>query len=200
MDSKLAIKQLMDIEKMANGREIRLAAEWDEPWKILIAIILSAQNRDSRTIAVCEELFKKYPTPSKLGSARLSSIEKIIKSINYYKTKARNIKASAKIISDEGIGNSVDEIIRLPGVGRKTANVYLSEIGKDAVGVDTHVKRISFKLGWTKNKKPDKIEKDLMDLFPRKYWSKINEALVKFGQEFGRSKNKENAILTKLIN
>ena len=201
MDSRIAIKQLKKLEDMTLGLNIRLAAEWEDPWKVLIATILSAQNRDTRTIYICENyLFKKYPTPEKLGRARLDSIEKIIRSINYYKTKARHIKETAKIISKEGIPNKVEDLIKLPGVGRKTANVYLVHVKRAAaIGVDTHVGRISRKLYWTKEKDPHKVEKDLMKLFPNKYWNSINYILVRFGQTFGRSSRKEDEVLKELF-
>jgi endonuclease-3 len=200
MDSSLAIKQLKAIAKFTKGKNIRLAAEWEEPWKVLVATILSAQNRDTRTIDICENfLFKRYNTPAKLGKAPLKSIEKIIHSINYYKTKARHIKETAKIISNEGIGRSVEELIRLPGVGRKTANVYLVHVHKEAaIGVDTHVGRVSRKLGWTTNTNPHKVEKDLEKLFPKKYWNSINYIVVRFGQTIGRSREREDEVLERL--
>lgn len=204
MDSKKAIKQLSYIKKLIEKsiENPRLAAEgWDEDWKVLIAIILSAQNRDTKTIDICEnKLFKKYDSPKKLGTAKISDIEKIIRPINYYRTKARHIKATATIISKEGIGNCVEDLIRLPGVGRKTANVYLVQVHKAAaIGVDVHVGRISRKLGWTKNTNPNKIEKDLEKLFPKNYWNSINYILVRFGQTIGRNRKREDEALAKLI-
>ena len=199
MNSKLAVKQLKVLGKLTEGKEIRLAAEWDEPWQVLIATILSAQTRDVKTIEICDVLFRKYSSVEKLARARLSSIEKIIGSINYYKTKARHIKESARIVAKEGIGESVDELMRLPGVGRKVANVYLVQVhDAAAIGVDTHVARISFKLGWTGSKNPVVIEKDLEKLFPEKYWNSINYIVVRFGQTFGRSKRVEDGILKDL--
>ncbi len=207
MNSKLAMRQLKALGKLTEGRDIRLAAEWDEPWQVLIATILSAQTRDVRTIKICDVLFRKYDSIEKLGLARLSSIERIIRSINYYKTKARHIRETAKIVSRGGrgsvvggrIGESVEELMRGPGVGRKVANVYLVQVhGAAAIGVDTHVARISQKLGWSKNKDPHKIEKDLMELFPRKYWNSINYIVVRFGQTFGRSGKVEDGILKDL--
>jgi|TARA_B100001964_G_scaffold237178_1_gene300194 endonuclease-3 len=207
MDSKLAMRQLKALGKLTEGRDIRLAAEWDEPWQVLIATILSAQTRDVRTIKICDVLFRKYDSIEKLARARLSSIEKVIRSINYYKTKARHIRETAKIVSRGGrgsvvggrIGESVEELMRLPGVGRKVANVYLVQVhNAAAIGVDTHVARISQKLGWSKNKDPHKIEKDLMELFPRKYWNSINYIVVRFGQTFGRSGKVEDGILKDL--
>jgi len=199
MDSKKAIKQLKALGKLTKGKKIRLAAEWKKPWHVLIATILSAQSRDSRTIVICDELFKKFKTPATLGAARVSSIEKIIRSINYYKTKARHIKESAKIIARDGLGKSVEDLVKLPGVGRKTANVYLAVVHKKAaIGVDVHVARISGKLGWTTEKNREKIEKDLMKLFPKRYWREINYALVRFGQTYGRSRKKEDDLLVEI--
>jgi len=200
MNTKLAIKQLKKLDRLA-PQEMRLAAEWDEDWKVLISTILSAQTKDETTIAVCEILFDKYSSAKKLGAARLSSIEKFIRRINYYKTKARNIKESARMISRDGIPEDLDGLLKLPGVGRKVGNVYLAEARRaDTIGVDTHVARISFKLGWTKNKNPHKVEKDLEKLFPKKYWRSINYILVRFGRSLGRSRKGEDEVLGKLIN
>ena len=92
------------------------------------------------------------------------------------------------------IPESIEKLIELPGVGRKTANVFLAEIGKDTIGVDTHVSHISQKLGWTKHQKPAQIEKDLESLFPKKYWSKINETLVRFGKTYTSRKEKDELL------
>jgi endonuclease-3 len=206
MNSKLAIRQLKALGKLTEGEDVRLAAEWDEPWQVLIATILSAQTRDVKTIEICDVLFGKYSSVEKLARARLSSIEKIIRSINYYKTKARHIRETAKIVSRGGrssvvggrIGNTVEELMRLPGVGRKVANVYLVQVhGAAAIGVDTHVARISQKLGWSKSKSPHKIERDLEALFPSKYWNSINYIVVRFGQSV-RSRKREDEILSGL--
>lgn len=203
MNSKKVVLQLKAIERLVGefGESSRLAAEgWDENWKTLIAIILSAQTRDIKTVAVCEDLFKKYLSVESLASASLGEIERGIKSINYYKTKARNVKGCCKKIIEDGfIGDSVEELIRLPGVGRKTANVYLVAVrGAAAIGVDTHVGRISRKMGWTKEKEPHKVEKDLEKLFPREYWNSINWILVRFGQSVGRSRKREDEVLGKI--
>ena len=200
MNSKKAVKQLVAIQKLTGDINLRLAAEWKSKYKILISTILSAQTRDETTIAVCEVLFKRYPSMIKLSRARIGSVEKIIRRVNYHKTKARNIIATAKILAGKKIPETTDELLILPGVGRKVANVYLATAHKmDVIGVDTHVKRIAFKLNWTKNKNPDKIEKDLMMLFPKKYWIKINNSLVRFGRTIGRSRKREDEVLQKLI-
>ena len=201
MDSEIAVRQLKEIKKLVRGDETRLAAEWADKWKVSISTILSAQTRDEVTIPVCEKLFEKYPSMIKLSKARVGSVEKIIRRINYHKTKARNIIATAKMVGGKRIPTSVDELLEFPGVGRKVANVYLAEAeAADTIGVDTHVARISFKLGWSESKNPHVIEKDLGKLFPKKYWGQINDALVRFGKSYGRSRRKEDEILAKLIN
>jgi len=197
ISSRKAIKQLNELSKLApNG--MRLAVEWKKDWQVLISTILSAQTRDETTIRVCEVLFKKFDSPKKLGKASLKTIEKIIHSVNYHKTKARNIRETAKIISKKGIPDSMDRLILLNGVGRKTANVFLAKYHKKAtIGVDTHVARLSFKLGWTKNKDQYKIERDLKILFPKKYWGRINYTLVRFGRSIGKNRKEEDKILNK---
>ncbi|MDP2947100.1 MAG: endonuclease III [Nanoarchaeota archaeon] len=197
MDSKIAVKQLQTLKKYTPDGSMRLAAEWNEKWKILIATILSAQTRDETTIQVGEILFKKYPTLDKFRKAKLNNIEKIIRPINYYKTKAKNILATAKLIYRNGIPENCDELLEFPGVGRKVANVYLAEAFKaDAIGVDTHLSFVSQYLEWSKNKNPHKIEKDLESLFPKKYWNSINYIVVRFGRSYNRQKQSE--ILDKL--
>lgn len=199
MEKKEAIRELKKIKKLIKGINLRLAAQWPEKWQILISTILSAQTKDEVTIEVCEILFKKYPSPEKLSKAKLETIQKLIRRINYYKTKSKNIIESAKRISKEGIPENVEDLLKFPGVGRKVANVYLCEAHKsDVIGVDTHVARISQKLGWSNNSNPHKIEKDLERLFPKKYYREINETLVTFGRTFSRSKKQEDEILEKI--
>ena len=202
MNSQIAIKQLKLLEKFTPNKKLQLAAEWDEDWKILIATILSAQTRDEKTIEICEILFEKYPTLEKFKRARIKSIEKIIRPINYYKTKSKHILLTAKLIHKNKIPEKLDELLKLPGVGRKVGNVYLAEARKSAaIGVDTHVARISQKLNWTKNTNPHKIEKDLENLFPKKYWRKINYIVVRFGRSYWSNKKKreEDEILMRII-
>jgi endonuclease III len=204
MNSKIAIKQLSALKKLISqhSEKPRLAAEgWHEDWQTLIAIILSAQTRDTKTIEVCNKLFKKYNTPKKLGNASQKEIEEEIHSINYHKTKAKHIIETAKILSEIKMPETLEELIKLPGVGRKTANVFLVEArNAPAIGVDTHVSRIAIKLNWTNKKFADKlgIEKDLEELFPKKYWNSINYILVTFGQTYGRSQKQEDEIFKEI--
>jgi len=195
MNPEKAIKQLKELKKLISVHEEkpRLAAEgWNQEWQTLIAIMLSAQTRDTKTIEVSNELFKKYKTPERLGKANIKEIENQIHSINYYKTKAKHIKETAQILSKIKMPETIEELIKLPGVGRKTANVFLVEArNAPAIGVDTHLSFVSQYLKWSKNKNPYKIELDLQKLFPKSYWNKINYIVVSFGQLYNRKKQKE---------
>ena len=196
MDQKIAVKQLKEIKRVS--RNIQLAGEkWPSKFQTLISIILSARTRDETTIKICNYLFKKYKTAQELSKANLKEIEKIIKPINFYKNKAKNILNCAKFLIVEHNSNvpmKFEDLITLPGVGRKTANVFLSEYGQDKIGVDTHVAYISKKMQWTKNIKPEKIEKDLENLFPKEYWRILNRIMVKFGKTY-TSKNKKDILI-----
>lgn len=196
---KKEIKQLRAIKKKLTN--MRLAAEdWKSDYEILFATILSARTRDETTIPIAEKLFKKYPSAKKLASAKKSEVEKIIRPINFHKNKTKNIiNCAKKVVSEHNgkIPRNFEKLLELPGVGRKTANVFLSEVGDDAIGVDTHISYISQKLKWTKNKSPHKIEEDLKKLFPKRHWSSLNPILVKFGKTY-TSRNQKNKILTEI--
>ncbi len=200
MKTQKAIKQLKALKKLTANNNLRLAAEWNKNWQVLISTILSAQTKDELTIDISNKLYKKYKTSKALSLASLSDIKKIIRPINYHKTKARHIKETAKRISGRKIPSTLNELLTLPGVGRKVGNVYLAEAHNlNCIGVDTHVGRISRKLGWTKNTNPHKVEKDLEKLFPKRYWRSINYILVRFGRLHGRSRKKEDIILKEII-
>lgn len=196
MEIKIALKQLKFLEKKGGG--MRLAADkWPNKFQTLVSIILSARTRDEVTIVICEKLFKKYGTIKKLSQARIPQIEKIIKPVNFYKNKSKNILNCAKMLVKEyksKIPENIDELVKLPGVGRKTANVFLAEYGQDSIGVDTHVNYISNKLGWVSSKKPEKVEQDLEKLFPKRYWKKLNSTLVRFGKEYTSRKKKDTLL------
>jgi len=199
MNSKKVLKQLSALDKKSS--KMRLAAqEWDSDWKTLVAIMMSAQSRDELTIQIASGLFEKYPSLESLANAKYSDVLKCLQSLNYNRTKAKHIIQTSKMLLSEYGGkvpHSVEELIKLPGVGKKTANVFLSEYGHAAIGVDTHVSYISQKLGWTKNKNPEKIESDLLLLFPKSHWSKVNEILVRFGKTF-TSKREKDKILSEV--
>ncbi|HRZ85547.1 MAG TPA: endonuclease III [Candidatus Paceibacterota bacterium] len=194
-----AIKQLAEIKKL--GGNMRLAADgWDEEWKTLIATLMSARTTDKKTIPIAEELFKKFNNLNKLSKANVKDIENIIRSVNFYKTKSKNILNLSKILVkeyDKKVPHDFNKLIELPGVGRKTANVFLAVYGHDKIGVDTHVEYISRKIGWTKGKNQEQIETDLQKLFPQKKWRDINWILVSFGQTY-KSRKQQDEIIDKL--
>lgn len=178
------LQQLKAIEKFTDS-EMLMAADFKLPWQCLISTIMSARTRDEVTIQVSHKLYKKYPTIKKLAKASLTDIKKIIKPVNFYKTKAKHIKETAKILTiRKSIPHDFDYLTSLPGVGRKTANVFLAVQNKPAIGVDTHVQYLSKVLGWTKHTKPHQVEEDLKKLFPKKYWISINYILVRFGRTY----------------
>ena len=193
-----ALKQLKVLEK--KGESLRLAAEWDKPWQSLISTILSARSRDTKTIEVSDVLYRKYRSVSSLAKAKLNDVERIVKPVNFYKNKSKNIITCAKQIVSEHNGKvpkDFDKLVKLRGVGRKTANVFLAHQGGASIGVDTHLSYVSRKLGWSKNVKPEKIEEDLKRIFPKRRWKDLNYIVVRFGQTY-RSKRKKDALLTEI--
>ena len=196
MNQKTAIKQLKELEK--NGRIMRLAAEsWKDDYQTLFSTILSARTRDEVTIPTAERLFRKYSSPNKLANAKLKDVKSLIKPINFYKNKSKNIINCARYLVKNYNGrvpHDFDKLVELPGVGRKTANVFLAEHGKHALPVDTHVFYISRKLGWAKNNNPHKVEEELKKLFPKKYWNRINTILVRFGKTHTSRKQKDKIL------
>ncbi|PIN88599.1 endonuclease III [Candidatus Pacearchaeota archaeon CG10_big_fil_rev_8_21_14_0_10_35_13] len=196
VSQKTAIKQLKALEKKANM--IRLAADgWVDDWQTLIATLMSARTTDKKTIPTAELLFKKYPSLKSLNSSSVEQIASIIRQVNFHKTKAKHIKMLANILVNDYnsiIPHDFNELIKLPGVGRKTANVFLAEQGHSTIGVDTHLSYCAQRLGWTKNKDPTKIEYDLMNLFPRRLWRKLNWIVVRFGQTYTNKRIKDEIL------
>jgi endonuclease-3 len=145
-------------------------------------------------------LYKRYDSINKLARARYVDVAKVIRGVNYYKTKAKHIISCAKMIVKNYKGkipHDFAKLVELPGVGRKTANVFLAEKGHAAIGVDTHLLYCAQRLGWSKNKSPNKVEEDLKKIFPKSYWGRINYIVVRFGQSY-RSKREKNALLDKI--
>lgn len=200
MGGKRVLRQLKGLRKL--GKNLRLAAEWNSPWKSLISTILSARTRDDKTIEVSNALYKKYGNLRKLSNADLGDVKKIIRGVNFYKNKSKNIIECAKQIMKDYNGKiprDFDKLIELPGVGRKTANVFLAHQGGAHIGVDTHVGYISKYLGWTKHEKQEDVERDLEKLFPKSKWREINYVLVRFGQTY-RSRKEKNKLLDEIKN
>jgi len=199
MDEKTALSQMKRMTSLSKkSDEMRLAAEsWGSDYEILISTIMSARTRDEVTIPTAEKLFQEYPSPESLAKAKIEDVEKAIKPVNFYRNKAKNIVNCAKALISEFDGkvpHDIDLLVTLPGVGRKTANVFLAEVGKDGIGVDTHVAYISKKLNWTDKKDPKKIEEDLKNIFSRKNWSKVNSTLVRFGKTHTSRKEKDSLL------
>lgn len=156
-------------------------------WQLMVATILSAQCTDERVNLTTPNLFKAYPTPKALGDAKQEDVEKLIRSCGFYKNKAKNIIAASKTIAENYKGRvpkTMEELTTLPGVARKTANVVLGTgYGiNDGIVVDTHVSRLSNRLGLTKNTEPEKIEKDLMKIVPREEWTDFSHQLIAHGR------------------
>jgi len=168
--------------------------DWASPWELLAATILSAQCTDARVNQVTPILFGKWKTVAEMSNADLSEIETVIRSTGFFRNKAKSLRGAAeRILRHFGgqVPRTMDEMLTLPGVARKTANVVLSNaFGVQAgIAVDTHVKRISFRLGLTAETVPDKIERDLVQLFPQESWGAVNHYLVLFGRQVCTARN-----------
>jgi len=168
--------------------EAKIALNYENPLDLLIATILSAQCTDTRVNVVTETLFTKYRKAEDYAEADLSELEEAIRSTGFYRNKAKNIKKSCKMIVetfDSQVPDTMSDLLKLPGVARKTANIVLSNgFGVVAgIAVDTHVRRLSQRLGITENKDPVKIEKDLMRMVPKEDWSAISYLLIEHGRK-----------------
>ncbi|HCU68695.1 MAG TPA: endonuclease III [Desulfomicrobium sp.] len=166
----------------------RTELHWSSPWELLAATVLSAQCTDARVNQVTPHLFATWPDVEQMANADVGEIEVVIRSTGFFRNKAKNLRAAAARIVDAYGGQvprTMEDMLTLPGVARKTANVVLSNaFGVQAgIAVDTHVKRISFRLGLTRETVPDRIERDLMKLFPQDDWGAVNHYLVLFGRE-----------------
>jgi endonuclease-3 len=164
----------------------RVELDHQSPWELLVATILSAQCTDQRVNQVTPGLFRRYKTPADLAKAKLSDVEEIIRPTGFYKSKAQNIVACALAVT-ERFGNKVphtmDQLVTLPGVGRKTANVLLGHaFDQPAIVVDTHVKRVSKRLGLTKSDDPEQIEQDIQQLLPASQWTGVSQRLLLHGR------------------
>jgi endonuclease-3 len=185
--------------------DARCALDHRDAFQLLVATILSAQCTDKRVNLVTPVLFAKYPTPAALARARQAEVERIIQSTGFFHSKARNLIAMARTLVDHYGGKvppAMEELVALPGVGRKTANVVLGNaFGIDeGVVVDTHVARLSQRLGFTGHTDPVKIEQDLMALFPRERWTMLAHLLISHGRDVctARKPCHEQCVVVKL--
>jgi len=182
----------------------KIALNYKNPWELLVAVVLSAQCTDKKVNEVTEKLFKKYKTLDDYIKANPREFEQDIKSTGFYKNKAKNILATARVIKEKFNGQvpkKMGELLTLPGIGRKSANVILGNAYGivEGIAVDTHVRRLAKKLGLTKNTDPDKIEKDLMQIIPKKYWFPFTYWLIEYGRKYcpARPHNHNNCPLKK---
>lgn len=161
---------------------------WKTPWELLVATVLAAQCTDERVNLVLPDFLKSYPDIESLAQADIEDVEKMIRSTGLYRNKAKNLVQSAKILVDKHQGTvpaAMQDLLTLPGVARKTANIILYNAfnQNEGVAVDTHVKRLAFRLGLTDSQNQHQIEKDLMQLYAPGYWGMLNHLLVFFGRE-----------------
>ena len=173
--------------------EVKTELFHENPFELLVATILSAQCTDKQVNQVAPVLFKRLKTPANFTAAPLKTIEKLIRPTGFFHNKAKNIKNCAQTLLEKHSGEvpqTLEELVKLPGVGRKTANVVLgAAFGIPGVVVDTHVARISNRLGLTVNKNPVKIEYDLMGLLPKKAWNEFSLQLIFFGRSTCMARN-----------
>ncbi len=167
--------------------EMGTALDYRDPWQLLVATVLSAQTTDANVNAVVPVLFEAYPTPEDLAAANPEDVQRIVFSTGYYRQKTKSIIALAADLVDSfesEVPKDLDELITLRGVGRKTASVVLAEVwGEPAIAVDTHVKRVTNRLGLTRSSDPTKIEFELKALYPEKDWAGVSMRVIQFGRD-----------------
>lgn len=171
----------------------KTALNYKTPFELLVSTILSAQTTDVHVNKVTETLFKKYRTVKDFADADPETLQKDVSSVNFYRNKAKNIQGSAVMVLEKfnsQVPKTMDELITLPGVARKTANIILSVIYgiNEGIAVDTHVKRLALRLGLSKNEDPVKVEQDLMAITPREEWGNISHLLIFHGRKICQAK------------
>jgi endonuclease III len=176
------------LKRYPDARESPEAVCRGTPFEVLVLTILSAQTTDKAVLKVKKPLFTKYPTPAKLAKAKQADVEKIIHSLGFYHAKARNIIAASQALIAEYGGNipgTMDELLTIPGVGRKTANIVLYHaLGKnEGIAVDTHVRRLAQRIGFSDTDNVEVIERDLMALFQQDDWGDLTDVLIAHGRE-----------------
>lgn len=187
------VKKILELLDEHYTTEYKCYLNHDNAWQLLIATMLSAQCTDARVNIVTKDLFKKYPDLESFADADIKELEKDIKSTGFYHNKAKNIIECAKRLVTDFNGNvpkTIEELTSLAGVGRKTANVIRGNIyNEPSIVVDTHVKRISRKLGFTKEEDPEKIEYDLMKVLPKDHWILFNIQIITHGRSICPARN-----------
>ena len=181
--------------------DAKIALNYIDPFELLVATILSAQCTDERVNLVTRTLFKKYKTAEDYANAEIKGLEQNVKSTGFYRNKAKNIKKASQILVekyDSQVPRTMDEILELPGVARKTANVVLQNAYGiiEGIAVDTHVRRVSTRLELTRNRDPNKIETDLMEIVPHDKWMRITDLLIILGRKICTAKKPKCEICT----
>ncbi len=174
--------------------DAKCSLDFSTPFELLVAVILSAQCTDERVNKTTPLIFQKYSTAKDFADIDLQVLEDLIRPCGFYKNKAKNIKATAKIILEKYNGEvpqTMDELIALPGVGRKTANVVMLEAfnNPQGIAVDTHCKRISNKMGFSDKSEPERIEQDLLKVIPKKYYKDVNHLFMWHGRNTCTARN-----------
>ncbi len=184
--SKTHVKNVLALLDEAYGTDNKVYLTHGSDHELLVAVMLSAQCTDARVNLVTPALFKQYPTVEAFADAKIEDLENAIHSVGFYHDKARNIKNCMTRLRDaygSKVPDTMEDLLTLPGVGRKTANVILGNVyGKPSIVVDTHVKRISKRLGLTDNTDPEKVEYDLMKVLPEDHWVLYNLQIITLGR------------------
>lgn len=193
LTKKEKVKEVLALLDEHYTTEYKCYLNHETPWQLLFATILSAQCTDARVNIVTKDLFVKYATLEAFANADIAEMEEDVRTTGFYKNKARNLILCAKKLVQEFRGEvpqTIEELTSLPGVGRKTANVIRGNIFHiPSIVVDTHVIRISRKLGFTKEKEPEKIEQDLMKILPKEHWILYNIQIITHGRGICTARN-----------
>ncbi|HXK37825.1 MAG TPA: endonuclease III [Candidatus Paceibacterota bacterium] len=194
---KYAGQTLLKLKKLFPNA--RMFLNYETPFELLVAVMLSAQCTDKKVNEVTPALFEKYKTVDDYARASIKDLERLVYQTGFYHAKAKHIKEAAKVVRDEFKGQlprTMKDMLRIPGVGRKTANVVLGNIYgvSEGIAVDTHVRRLSYVLGFSKEKAIPAIERDLMRLFPRKEWFRLTYYLIEYGRLYCPAKKHDHSM------
>lgn len=188
-ETEIIIKKLKEAYPDA-----KCSLNFETPFQMLFAVVLSAQCTDERVNKVTPEIFKRYPEPKDIANLSEAELETLIKSCGFYKTKSKNLKRTAEILVKDYNGKvpqSMEELIKLPGVGRKCANVIMLEAfnNPQGIAVDTHCKRVSNRVGFSNKSQPEKIEEELLKIIPKKYYKDVNHLFIWHGRKVCTAQN-----------
>ncbi len=185
MDFSKTLNYMQKTAKSKNAPVYEFTKHFINEFQILVSAILSTRTKDQTTNKVCNKLFAEIKTPKQLLELDEHKLENLLYGVGFYKTKAKNLKKCCSMLItnfNAKVPHNFNDLIKLPGVGRKVANVFLTAINIPTIAVDVHVHRISNRLGWVKTKTPEQTELELKKLVPKKLWKHLNQTLVAFGQ------------------